>query len=105
MKNTIKLGCAALVAVGFLAATVSKAEINATPASDSSKKASGWSQKSKGKTFKKYPAQKKEIVKWVCPMQEEFVGDKPGKCPKCGMNLEKKVVVVAPAKKTAPVKK
>jgi RND family efflux transporter MFP subunit len=29
-------------------------------------------------------------VKWICPMDSDVVGDKPGKCPKCGMNLQKK---------------
>lgn len=39
------------------------------------------------------PAAVKEeanVGKYVCPMAEEFVSDKPGKCPKCGMNLVKK---------------
>ncbi|MHB9004381.1 MAG: efflux RND transporter periplasmic adaptor subunit [Coriobacteriia bacterium] len=27
---------------------------------------------------------------WTCPMDPEVVRDKPGKCPKCGMNLELK---------------
>ncbi len=29
----------------------------------------------------------KEGVKYTCPMHPEFVSDKPGKCPKCGMTL------------------
>lgn len=28
--------------------------------------------------------------KYTCPMHPEVVQDKPGKCPKCGMNLEPK---------------
>jgi len=28
-------------------------------------------------------------ARWVCPMGE-YTGDKPGKCPKCGMTLERK---------------
>ena len=26
-------------------------------------------------------------ARYVCPMHSEFVSDKPGKCPKCKMNL------------------
>jgi rubrerythrin len=26
---------------------------------------------------------------WTCPMHPEVKSEKPGKCPKCGMNLEK----------------
>ncbi len=25
--------------------------------------------------------------KYTCPMHPEVIADKPGKCPKCGMNL------------------
>ena len=25
--------------------------------------------------------------KYTCPMHPEVISDKPGKCPKCGMNL------------------
>jgi len=32
----------------------------------------------------------KEQVVYVCPMHSEVTSDKPGKCPKCGMELEKK---------------
>jgi hypothetical protein len=27
---------------------------------------------------------------YVCPMHPEVTSKKPGRCPKCGMNLEKK---------------
>jgi hypothetical protein len=27
------------------------------------------------------------LQKYTCPMHAEVVQDKPGKCPKCGMNL------------------
>ena len=27
---------------------------------------------------------------YICPMDSDVVSDKPGKCPKCGMNLVKK---------------
>jgi YHS domain-containing protein len=38
--------------------------------------------------------QKKEEAKGVytCPMHPEVKADQPGKCPKCGMNLEKKAM-------------
>lgn len=32
-------------------------------------------------------------VVYTCPMHSEIVQDKPGKCPKCGMNLVAKEVV------------
>ena len=34
------------------------------------------------------PAQKSEkAVQYTCPMHPDVVQDKPGKCPKCGMDL------------------
>jgi hypothetical protein len=33
---------------------------------------------------------KKEEVFYQCPMHPEVTSDKPGTCPKCGMDLEKK---------------
>jgi YHS domain-containing protein len=32
---------------------------------------------------------------YTCPMHPEVQSDKPGKCPKCGMNLEKKAMPMA----------
>ena len=29
-------------------------------------------------------------VQYTCPMHPEVISEKPGKCPKCGMTLEKK---------------
>jgi len=34
----------------------------------------------------------KDSVYYTCPMHSEVKMDKPGKCPKCGMTLEKKTV-------------
>ena len=36
------------------------------------------------------PAQKGKAVQYTCPMHPEVVQDKPGKCPKCGMDLVEK---------------
>jgi hypothetical protein len=37
------------------------------------------------------PAQKSEkAVQYTCPMHPEVVQDKPGKCPKCSMDLVEK---------------
>ncbi|MFQ6082063.1 MAG: heavy metal-binding domain-containing protein [Candidatus Aminicenantia bacterium] len=36
-------------------------------------------------------AEMKEV--YTCPMHSELKSDKPGKCPKCGMKLEKKMMV------------
>lgn len=35
------------------------------------------------------------ITRYVCPMGAEFISDKPGSCPKCGMDLVKEVKTVA----------
>lgn len=35
-------------------------------------------------------------VIYTCPMHPEEVSDKPGTCPKCGMELVKKVVKAEP---------
>ncbi len=32
---------------------------------------------------------KTEAVQYTCPMHPEVISNKPGKCPKCGMNLVK----------------
>lgn len=31
-----------------------------------------------------------QTVQYTCPMHPEVISNKPGKCPKCGMNLGKK---------------
>lgn len=36
------------------------------------------------------PSQKESADSYTCPMHPEVVSDKPGRCPQCGMNLEKK---------------
>lgn len=42
---------------------------------------------------------KSEKVQYTCTMHPEVLSDKPGKCPKCGMNLVKKVENKKPAEK------
>lgn len=37
--------------------------------------------------MKKEKADTAKQMKYVCPMHSEVKSDKPGKCPKCGMNL------------------
>jgi hypothetical protein len=43
----------------------------------------------KGSGQSEQPAQK-SVVQYTCPMHPEVVQDKPGKCPKCGMDLVEK---------------
>ena len=40
-----------------------------------------------GTEAKPAPAASPAAQKYTCPMHPEVVSDKPGKCPKCGMNL------------------
>ncbi|MES2278674.1 MAG: heavy metal-binding domain-containing protein [Bacteroidota bacterium] len=62
------------VAILFSAATVFAAH-SSNPVSDTTK------------TKKIKPAK----VQYTCTMHPEVLSDKPGKCPKCGMTLVKKV--------------
>ena len=34
----------------------------------------------------------KTVFRYVCPVHEDVISKKPGKCPKCKMKLEKKKV-------------
>jgi rubrerythrin len=43
----------------------------------------------KRKKIKKAAKSQSEKTVWVCPMGD-FTGDKPGKCPNCGMDLVEK---------------
>ena len=40
-----------------------------------------------GNDAKPAPTASPVAQKYTCPMHPEVVSDKPGKCPKCGMNL------------------
>jgi hypothetical protein len=63
-----------VIAILFSAATVFAAHTT-NPVSDTTK------------TKKVIPAK----VQYTCTMHPEVLSDKPGKCPKCGMTLVKKV--------------
>lgn len=41
-------------------------------------------------TTKKSATEQQVAKKYICTMHPEVVMDKPGKCPKCGMNLVEK---------------
>jgi|SRR3989339_1608114 len=42
------------------------------------------------------------ITVYACPMHSEVRGEKPGKCPKCGMVLESKQIIKYRVKKNSP---
>ncbi|CAM3444975.1 Copper oxidase [Flavobacterium longum] len=46
--------------------------------------------KPKNDTVTAVKAEQKTAEVYTCPMHPEVISDKPGKCPKCGMNLVKK---------------
>lgn len=64
----------ALIAGALSAQTVKKAKAKVNPAAEST-----------------------IAAVYSCPMHPEVIADKPGKCPKCGMFLEKKDVPVKAA--------
>jgi hypothetical protein len=58
-----------------------------------------------GKSKKAKTKAKTEAVQYTCPMHPEVISDKPGKCPKCGMDLVvKKKEKAKTANKTEPMK-
>jgi hypothetical protein len=48
---------------------------------------------------------KTTCIMWTCPMHADVLSAKPGKCPKCGMNLEKKIIKKGVEKITTAPKK
>jgi Cu(I)/Ag(I) efflux system membrane fusion protein len=72
MKLTIKFGIIAAVALLALAALngtgCKQSSTPSTPAGQATNTAS-------------------QTLQYTCPMHPEVVQDKPGKCPKCGMDL------------------
>ena len=53
------------------------------------------------------PASAQASMMYTCSMHPEVKSDKPGKCPKCGMTLDKmeKKQESAPVRKTKPMPK
>ena len=75
-KNILLIACLAIFSIAFTACsnnTNSKAAL-----SDSST------------TTKDTSMMKQTAVVYTCKMHPEVISDKPGKCPKCGMDLVKK---------------
>jgi rubrerythrin len=85
---SLLMGAALLLAVqGVWADDMGKMEGMSTPAAGSAP-----AMKHKAKKVKKKAAPKKKTAvakSYVCPM-DGFTSDKPGKCPKCGMDLVEK---------------
>jgi hypothetical protein len=74
-KNTLLIGSIALFAITF---TACSNNTNSKAATDSSA------------TTKDTLMMKQTAVVYTCKMHPEVTSDKPGKCPKCGMDLVKK---------------
>ena len=51
-----------------------------------------------GSETKPAPAASPAAQKYTCPMHPEVISDKPGKCPKCGMDLVPVKEAAAPKK-------
>jgi len=81
MKKIILISALAILAI--FTTNVSGNALNQAPADN-------------GKTIK---------VEYTCPMHPEVVSDKPGQCPKCGMDLVKKEVQKVKVIYTCPMHK
>ncbi len=55
-----------------------------------SQESAGMKMKNQTTFDKKVTETKSEKDTYTCPMHPEVISDKPGKCPKCGMQLVKK---------------
>lgn len=80
---------ALMLAVLLPAASLIWADDAVTPASGQPTVSATPAPKAKTKAAKKKKATVKYV--YVCPMGD-FTGDKPGKCPNCGMDLVKTAV-------------
>ena len=60
-----------------------------------------------GNALNQAPAEKVKTVKveYTCTMHPEVISDKPGQCPKCGMDLVKKEVQMVKVIYTCPMHK
>ena len=77
-KNILLFACVAFLAVAFSACSNNPAnKKDGAAMADSSAAA-------------KDSSIKKTAVVYTCKMHPEVISDKPGKCPKCGMDLVKK---------------
>lgn len=56
-------------------------------------------QTTKEENKKEKTQMQKGSVYYTCPMHPDVKMDKPGKCPKCGMTLEKKTMKMTQTKK------
>lgn len=52
----------------------------------------------------KKEAKRVKRMHWVCPMHDGGEGDKPGPCPKCGMDMVEEEIEEAPKAAAKPVK-
>jgi hypothetical protein len=95
MISAVSILVATLVACsGSTSATVPAADTTAKMTADTTKMVAMDTTKMSADTTKKSMA---STVKYTCTMHPEVISDKPGKCPKCGMEL---VEVKSTEKKT-----
>ena len=78
-KNILLLACLAILGIAFTACSN-----NTGSKTDTAGKADSSS------SMKDTSMMKQVAVVYTCKMHPEVISDKPGKCPKCGMDLVKK---------------
>jgi hypothetical protein len=90
MKRSTWIAILSAVVGSGLLTTGLRADTN-LPVKTQKVRMAGWTSKNSGKVLKK-SSQVSQNVKYICPVGDNYTSYKPGKCPKCGVDLKRVLV-------------